>query len=525
VFLVKFENEHTLEKFMKQNQEKEFHYRYQRAIRKIKSQFGRKYPMIINGKSVKSSKIILHTSPIDTRITLGYFPNGTAAHAKTAILAAKKSFEKWSRTDYEYRVQICNTAAAMLAKRKFELAAWISYENGKNRYESIADIDEAVDFIRYYSEEVVRNNGFTIRTKKAQIDERSKSVMKPYGVWGVIAPFNFPAAILMGMSVGALITGNTVVMKPSSYTPIVGYLFTEIMKKAGLPAGVLNFISGSGNVIGKSIVESQDVAGIVFTGSKDVGRKMVKKLRKQNPRPIIAEMGGKNPVIVTENADIDKAVDGIVKAAFGYSGQKCSACSRIYVSKEVENVFIDKLIRKTKSLSVGNPIEPTVFMGPLINREAYEKYQRSVRIASRDGRILTGGDVKKNDDFKYGYYVEPTVVDSLPKNHLFFKEELFVPILCIAEYNEFTDAMNLCNNSEYGLTAGIYSNKKEEIERFLDDIEVGVAYVNRSSATTGAMVGSQPFGGWKASGTTQKGTGGPYYLTQFLREQSQTIVQ
>lgn len=523
ICLMKFENEHTL-KFMKRNEEKEFHSKYQRAVRKIKRQFGRKYPMIIHGKNVISSRFFVHTSPIDTRITLGYFPSGNAAHAQSAILAAKKSFEKWSRTEYDYRVQICKTAANMIFERKFELAAWISYENGKNRYEAIADIDEAVDFIKYYSEEMVRNNGFTNKMKSAQGNERSKSVMKPYGVWGVIAPFNFPAAILIGMSIGALITGNTVVLKPASDTPIIGYLFTEIMKKARLPSGVLNFITGSGDIIGKTIVESQDIAGIVFTGSKEVGYKMIKKLSKLNPRPIIAEMGGKNPVIVTKNADINRAVEGIVKSAFGYSGQKCSACSRLYISKEVKNVFVDKLIQRTKELSIGNPLDQTIFMGPLINHKAYEKYQRLIKVASRDGRILAGGKVKKNEDLKYGYYVEPTIVDRLPKDHLFFKEELFVPILCIAQYNQFEEALTLCNDSVYGLTAGLYSNSKEEIKRFLEDIEAGVAYVNRSSATTGAMVGSQPFGGWKASGTTQKGTGGLYYLTQFLQEQSQTIV-
>jgi 1-pyrroline-5-carboxylate dehydrogenase len=325
------------------------------------------------------------------------------------------------------------------------------------------------------------------------------------------------------MSIGALITGNTVVLKPASDTPIIGYLFTEIMRKAGLPSGILNFITGPGEVIGKTLVESQDIAGIVFTGSKEAGYKMIKKLGKLNPRPIIAEMGGKNPVIVTKNADINRAVEGVIRSAFGYSGQKCSACSRVYVAKEVKNVFVDKLIRRIKGVSVGNPLEQSVFMGPLINKKAYKKYQKLIRVASRDGRILAGGKVKDNKDLKYGYYVEPTIVDRLPNDHFLFKEELFVPILCIAQFNQFKEALTLSNDSEYGLTAGLYSKNKDEVKHFLDDIEAGVVYVNRSSATTGAIVGSQPFGGWKASGTTRKGTGGPYYLTQFLQEQSQTI--
>jgi 1-pyrroline-5-carboxylate dehydrogenase len=329
------------------------------------------------------------------------------------------------------------------------------------------------------------------------------------------------------MSIGALITGNTVVLKPASDTPIIGYLFAKIMKEAGLPDGALNLITGSGDIIGKAIVESKDVAGIVFTGSKEVGYKMIKQYNnKANPRPIIAEMGGKNPVIVTENADIDKAVEGVLKAAFGYSGQKCSACSRLYIHRDIKRVFMERLVHRTKNLPVGNPLEPNVFMGPLINSKAYNKYQKFSKIAFRDGNVLVGGTVKDNGDFKYGYYIEPTIVDGLPKNHRLFKEELFVPILCVAEYDEYKDVLDLCNDSEYGLTAGIYSNKKEEVESFLDNVEAGVTYVNRStSATTGAMVGCQSFGGWKTSGTTGKGTGGPYYLMQFLREQSQTIAE
>ncbi len=523
-----FENVQTAKKFMISKGEEEFHNRYKEAVTDIRSQFGREYAMLIDGKEVKSSKTFVHTSPIDKRIKLGYFPNGNARHARAAIEAAKRSFiEKWGKSDYKYRIQICNAAADIIMNRRFELAAWISYENGKNRYEAIADVDEAIDFIKYYSEEMEKNDGFMFETKKAEVNEKNKSVMKPYGVWGVIAPFNFPAAILVGMSIGALITGNTVILKPASDTPIIGYLFAEIMREAGLPPGALNLVTGSGAIIGKAIVESQAIAGIVFTGSKEVGYKMIKEYRSRvNPRPIIAEMGGKNPVVVTENADIDGAVEGVLKAAFGYSGQKCSACSRLYVHKDIKPLFMERLVHRAKGLPIGNPLEADVFMGPLINSKAYDKYQKFCKIAFRDGNVILGGKVKDSSEFKYGYYVEPTIVDGLPKNHRLFKEELFVPILCVTEYDEYNDVLDLCNDTEYGLTAGIYSNKKEEIESFLENIEAGVMYVNRSaSATTGAMVGCQSFGGWKASGTAGKGTGGPYYLMQFLREQSQTIVE
>ncbi|HEX2615854.1 MAG TPA: aldehyde dehydrogenase family protein, partial [Nitrososphaera sp.] len=443
-----------------------------------------------------------------------------------AIAAAKKAFESWGRSGWQERVKICRAAADIMSQRKFELAAWISYENGKNRYEAIGDVDEAIDFMRYYSEEVERNNGFETAMKSAQPNEKSRSVMKPYGVWGVIAPFNFPAAILVGMSTGAIITGNTVVAKPSSNTPIVACKFAEILKEAGLPDGVFNLVIGSGSKIGGEIVRSKDVAGIVFTGSRDVGYGMAQEFSAARPKPLIAELGGKNPAIVTETADIGKAADGVLKAAFGYSGQKCSALSRVYVHRKVKDEFLKRLVEKTKSLPVGNPLDPNTFVGPLANEDAYRKYQKYMKVAAKEGRVLTGGSVRKEGDLKHGYYVEPTIVAGLPKKHRLFREEMFVPILCVADYDKFDDAVKLANDSDYGLTAGIFSGNSEEVQRFLDSIEAGVVYVNRqASATTGAMVGCQPFGGWKDSGTTGRGTGGPHYLTQFMREQSQTIVE
>ena len=520
-----FENEYTLKNYLKSKDERIFHESYEKALKDIKSRFGKKYSMIINGKHYNSSETFIDTSPIDKRIRLGYFPLATSKHVRTAIKAAKTAFEKWGKANYESRIDICYTAADIISKRKFELAAWISYENGKNRYEAIADVDEAIDFIRYYSKEMERNKGFAVQTKNAVSNERSKSLMKPYGVWAVISPFNFPFAILAGMSIAVIVTGNTVVLKPASDTPIIGSLFVEIMKKAGLPDGVLNLVTGSGGKIGKAIVASRDVAGIVFTGSKMVGHKIMEDSSNVIPRPVIAELGGKNPVIVTENADINKAAEGIIKAAFGYSGQKCSACSRVYVQKNIKKLLMQKLVEKTRNFSIGNPLDQDVFMGPLINLNAYTNYQKFAKIAFRDGRVIFGGTVNRQGNLKHGYYVEPTIVEDLPKSHMLFKEELFVPILCIAAYKDFDEALKLCNESEYGLTSGIYSTKKEEIDRFLDNSKSGVVYVNRTaSATTGAMVGSQPFGGWKDSGTTGKGAGGPYYLTQFLREQSQTVV-
>jgi 1-pyrroline-5-carboxylate dehydrogenase len=520
-----FENEHTLRHFASEKTEGEFHVKYERALEQARLEFGRKYPMVIDGKQVKASESTTHSSPIDTRIVLGYTPAGTARHARLAIASAKKAFEEWGRTDWRERVRIFRKAADIMSEKKFELAAWVSYENGKNRYESIGDVDEAIDFVRYYAEELERNNGFEAQTKSAQPGEKSKSVMKPYGVWGVIAPFNFPAAILAGMTSAALITGNTVVVKPSSDAPITAFKITQMFAEAGVPAGALNVVFGAGGTVGNEIVHSKDVAGVVFTGSREVGYLMDREFSRDRPRPLIAELGGKNPALVTESADLDKAVDGVLKAAFGYSGQKCSACSRVFVHKKVRDEFLRRLSEKARNLPVGNPLEPNTFMGPVINESAYKKYQQYARLADRDGKVLVGGYVRKDGELKHGYYVEPTVVAGLPKNHRLFKEELFVPILCVADYEKFDDALKMCNDSDYGLTAGIFSGKEEEVKKFLDHIEAGVVYVNRqASATTGAMVGCQPFGGWKDSGTTGRGSGGQHYLTQFLREQSQTIV-
>lgn len=521
-----FENEHTLRRFLAEKAEGQFHDRYERALEAARSEFGKKYSMVIGGKQVLTAKTAPHASPIDTRVVLGHMPVGTAAHARQAIASAKKAFEEegWGKSHWQERVKIFRKAADLMSERKFELAAWVSYENGKNRYEAIGDVDEAIDFVRYYAEEVERNNGFEAPMKSAQPNEKSKSVMKPYGVWGVIAPFNFPAAILTGMTTAALVTGNTVVVKPSSDAPITAFQIIQIFQEAGLPDGALNMIFGPGGTVGAEIVKSKDVSGIVFTGSRDVGYSMGRQFSSKKPRPLIAELGGKNPAIITETADLGKAVDGVLKAAFGYSGQKCSACSRVFVHKKVKDEFLRRLVEKTEGLPVGNPLEQNTFMGPVVNEGAYKKYQQYARLAGRDGKVLAGGHVRKDGELKHGYYVAPTIVTGLPKKHRLFMEEMFVPILCVTDYEEFDDALRMANDVDYGLTAGIFTGNQGEVKKFLDHIEAGVVYVNRqASATTGAMVGCQPFGGWKDSGTTGKNTGGPHYLTQFMREQSQTI--
>lgn len=524
---MKFVNEQTYESFLYKGQENKFHKKFDNAIEMLKKEIGGNnvFPIIIDNKKIFTKSKYKHISPVDRRMILGYISRTTSVEVNKAIDSSYLAFEKWRNVDYRERIEVLKKAVKDISHRKFELAALLTLENGKNRYEAFADVDEAIDFINYYCFEMKMNNGFKAKNLVSKKHEKNISVMKPYGVWGIISPFNFPAAIFVGMTIGAIITGNTAVVKPASNTPIIGYKIVEILLRAGLPPGVLNFITGEGREIGDFIVDNKKISGIVFTGSKYVGNHILQESSKIASRPVIAELGGKNPAIVTESADLDKAVNGIAKAAFSYSGQKCSACSRVYVHKKVKQVFLNKLIKHVEKIQVSNPIHRNSDIGPVINSEAYANFKRYIKIVSKKGKILYGGSIIEEGDLKYGYYVQPTIVDGISENNVLIKKELFLPILCINEFNNFEQALDLANSSEYGLTAGIYSKNKNEVDVFLRNIESGVLYINREkSATTGAMVGQQSFGGWKNSGTSGKGTGGKYYLSQFMREQSQTLV-
>lgn len=522
---LEFENENTWPKALNAGEVEGFHQKYEAAVAAVRKQFGRRYAHIIDGKEVYSSGGEFEDrSPNDTRIVLGKFQKGTREDAVRAVEAAAIAFREWSQTDYLKRISILQRAADLFSERKFELAAWMSFENGKNRFEAIGDVDEAIDLTRYYCHALEAEKGFDRPMGRVFPGETTRSILKPYGVWGVVAPFNFPLAIATGMTMGVIVTGNTAVFKPASDTPLMGFKLYEALKDAGLPRGVFNYVTGPGSTVGEELVENQVVKGIVFTGSKDVGFTAYKKFSEKVPRTFIAELGGKNPVIITAKADVDKAVEGVFKASFGYSGQKCSAASRVYVDKSVKKPFIEKLVAKTKELTVGNSVEKDTFVGPVINEKAYKNFQIYCETAFKDGQVLAGGHVITEGDKKYGYYVEPTVIDGLAKNHRLFKEELFVPIVCVAEIKNLDEGLQLSNDVEYGLTAGIFTQDQAEAKRFLDEIEAGVIYVNRKvGATTGAMAGAQPFVGWKMSGTSGRGAGGPYYLQQFLREQSQTV--
>lgn len=518
-----FKNERTWPTFVENNNADEFHKRFESAIHDVRKDFGKNYPMIIGGKEIFSNDQFQVHSPADKDLVLANFPLASKDDTLHAIDAAKEAFYKWSITPYQKRIQIFREVADVFSSEKFNLAAIMSFENGKNRFEAIGDLDESIDFMRFYAEQLEANNGFEKETQSAYKTEKTRSVLKPYGVWGIIAPFNFPSAIAIGMSSGALITGNAVVLKPSSDSPISSFKFVEMIYHKLHPAAI-NFVPGAGATVGKTILESPVVDGIAFTGSKEIGTSGYHAFTGNIPRPFISEMGGKNPAIVTKTADLEKATDGILRAAFGYSGQKCSACSRVYVQNDIAPKFIEKLVAKTRGLKIDKPWEKDCFVSPVINESAVKKFERASEIARRDGKILCGGSVLSSQQFQKGNFVEPTIVVGLPKDHELIREELFVPFLCIEEYENFDEAIAESNKSNYGLTAGLYSQDKGEIAKFFERIEAGVTYLNRSaSATTGAMVGAQPFVGWKDSGISGKGAGGTYYLLQFLREQTQTL--
>ncbi len=523
---MKFQNENTWLRYASEKKGEEFHKKYEEAVANVKANLGKTYSNYINGAEKLSSKGVFPvTSPIDTRIVVGYFQKSQREDVREAISAAKAAFPRWRSLHWQDRIRILRATADKLAERRFDFAATISMENGKNRLESMGEVDEAIDVIRYYCNEIESNDGYKVTMDQAYSNESSKSVLKPYGVWGVIGPFNFPLAIPVGMSVGAMVTGNTVVFKPSSDTPLTMHRFTEIIREVEMPAGVFNLATGSGSEVGAEMISNDDVSGIAFTGSKAVGYMIAKEFTARKPKPIITEMGGKNPVIVTSKADLDKAVEGVFRSAFGYGGQKCSACSRVLVFEDVKEKFIAKFVERTKTLKIGDPTSRETLLGPIINKSAYEKYQNFIELAKKDGKILTGGRILKEGIFANGFYIEPMIVDGLPENHKLMNEELFLPILCTKSVRSLEEAVRIANSTEYGLTAGIFSEDQKEIQYFFNNIEAGVTYANRRiGGTTGAMIGVQPFGGWKASGSTGKGAGGKYYLLQFLREQSQTVV-
>ena len=522
VNLSMFKNEYSWGTAVKENTTDEFHQKFDTALNEVKNDLGKDYPIIINGKKIHLSEKYEVKSPADTNIILGRISNCSKVEIKQAVDASKVAFEEWRSTQYQSRAKVFKECADSFSSKKFYLAALLSIENGKNRYEAIGDIDEAIDFMRFYAYQLELNKGFEKETAHPNPDEKTKVTLKPYGVWGIISPFNFPSAIAIGMTTAALITGNTTVLKPSYYTPISSFKFVEEIYEK-IPAGAINFVTGPGDVLGQALMENSDVSGIAFTGSVEVGMACYHKFIRDSVKPFVCEMGGKNPVIVTQFGNLDKAANGVLNAAFGYGGQKCSACSRVYVHKSIYAKFNEMLKNKTSNLKIGLPWKKEVFLGPLIHENAYKRFKKALEIAKRDGEIIVEGSMLEGPEFQNGYYVQPTIVSQLPHDHELMKDELFLPLICINEYDSFDKVIQLANESEFGLTAGIFSENENELSKFFDKIEAGLLYANRdSSATTGALVQIQPFVGWKKSGITGKGAGGENYLQQFMRAQTQT---
>jgi 1-pyrroline-5-carboxylate dehydrogenase len=401
-----------------------------------------------------------------------------------------------------------------------ELAALASLETGKSRTESILEVQEAIDLIEAYAGHMEENEGYTRPLNSFVRGERNVDVLRPYGVFAVIAPFNFPVALSVGMFSSALIAGNAVVFKPSEEAPASGAVLGEIVRAAGLPPGVFNLVHG-GPETGRALVEA-DVDGVAFTGSAEVGREIARKLQEgPYARPALTEMGGKNPAIVTASADLDAAAEGVARSAFGLSGQKCSACSRAIVVDSVYDEFVEKLAARAAEFPLGEPGDRDMFVGPVINEGAVERYRQAVAAAESEGRVAAGGGTPDLP----GHFVEPTVVADLPLGHELERQELFLPFVTVTRVGSFDEAMAEANAPVYGLTAGIFTGDEAEKQRFLAEIQAGVVYVNRrAGATTGAWPGTQTFCGWKSSGSTGKGGLGAWYLPQFMREQSRTIV-
>jgi 1-pyrroline-5-carboxylate dehydrogenase len=511
------------------NPPEELHINFDQAIQKVKAGLGKEYPMLIGGKQVFANEKFEDRSPIDTGMVLGVFQKGTAQHAQDALAAARKAFPLWSGMKWQDRIALVRKAADILDERIYMQGAAMSLDVGKNRMESLGDVAETADLLRYPCGQMEEHKGFVKPLASDPLEgykASNYSVLKPYGVWLVISPFNFPCALTGGPSANALVAGNTLVIKPSSDTPWLPYLMAEVFHDAGIPDGVVNFVTGPGSTLGQALVDSPQVDGVTFTGSVPVGMKIYRDFANgRYVRPIVLEMGGKNPTIISKNADIEDAAIGVVRSAFGLQGQKCSACSRIYIEAPVYDAVVERVVSLTQKLTIGDPTLREIYLGPVINENAYKDYQKFCKELSKFGRILTGGKTLTQGEYARGYFCEPTIVADLPREHALWKQEMFLPITFVEKVADLEEAMSLANDVEFGLTAGFYGSL-EETKWFFSKIQCGTSYANRPmGATTGAWPGFQAFGGWKASGAVGKNVGSLYCLQGYMHEQSQTLIE
>jgi len=512
------------------NPPEELHLGFDKAVERLKANLGREYGMMIDNKDVLADEKFENRSPVDTDLVLARMQKGGVRHAQDAMSAARKAFPMWSRTPWKQRVALLRKAASLIEERIFDLGAATALQVGKNRMEALGDVQETADLIHYSCSQMEQNDGYIREMGRDPLvgySARNVSMLRPYGVWLVISPFNFPSALTGGPLGAALVSGNTAVIKPATDTPWVVRLLAECFRDAGLPDGVMNFVTGPGSTLGQALVDSPEVDGVTFTGSFDVGIRMYQEFAKRSyVRPMILELGGKNPVIVSRHANLEHATLGIMRSAFGLQGQKCSAASRIIAEEPVYDELVARLKEATGKLIIGNPTDRNVNVGPVINQNAYKNFKDFCEeINQGGGRFLTGGNVKTGGMFDKGFYCEPTFVTDLPFEHRLWKHEMFLPITTIGVVSTLNEAMQIANDVNYGLTAGFYGSD-EEVNWFYDNIQTGLSYANRpQGATTGAWPGYQPFGGWKASGSSGKNAGGLYYLPLYMHEQIHIMVK
>ncbi len=485
-----------------------------RAVEAVRVGFGRTWPAVIDGKPVETVKTIASTCPSDPSIVVGRVSSCSKGDVDRAMAAAKKAFVTWSRTNPEERAETLLKLAAKMRERRFELLALLAFEIGKDWYEADAEIAEAIDFCEYYARLALTHFQYHPLTRVSTEDNCYYYI--PLGVGAVVTPWNFPLAILTGMTMAAVVAGNTVVLKPSSDTPVLAAWMVEMAHEAGVPAGVLNLVPGSGGEIGDYMVTHPDVRFVSFTGSAEVGLRINEIIAKPDPRRrwmtrYVSEMGGKNAILVDETADLDSASSGVVRSAFGFQGQKCSACSRLVVDRRVHGRLVEMIVEKAKKIPVGNPWEdPCVFTGPVANPGAHRSILAAIETGKGEGKLLLGGHALERP----GYYVAPTIFDGVKAGSFLEQEEIFGPVLAIIPVDGFDEALAVANDTRYGLTGAVYSGSIDRLDRAKREFHTGNLYINRGS--TGALVGVHPFGGFNLSGTDSK-AGGPDYLMNFTQ--------
>jgi len=488
----------------------------EKTLAEVEAQFGREYDLIIGGARVKTSNKLISYNPSKKDQVVGVFQKADEKIAEQAMESALETFKTWQYTPAKVRANYLFKMADIMRKRRLELDAWLVFEAGKNWVEADADIAEAIDFCEYYGREALRyDKGPKLLQYPGEKDEQ---IYIPLGVGIVIPPWNFPMAILTGMTTAAFVSGNTVILKPSSDTPTIAYKFMEIVEEAKVPAGVVNFMSGPGALAGDYLVRHPKTRFIAFTGSKEVGLRIVEQAAKTQPgqiwiKRVIAEMGGKDAIIVDSEADIDSAVNGVLVSAYGYQGQKCSACSRLILDDRIYEKFMEKFIPRVEAIKVGPVKDFENYMGPVISQSAYNSIMEYIKIGKSEGRLVCGGEPAGDE----GWFIRPTVIEIDSPKARIFQEEIFGPVLAVIRARNFDHAIELANDSEYGLTGAVYTKNKKKIEKAKKEFFVGNLYINRKC--TGALVGVHPFGGFNMSGTDSK-AGGPDYLLLFTQAKS-----